>query len=49
MPYLEKVATEKPTDVQIWELLGQVYANLGEGEKAKAAYEKADAIRQGKN
>lgn len=49
IPYLEKVATEKPTDVQIWELLGQVYANLGEGEKAKAAYEKADAIRQGKN
>jgi tetratricopeptide (TPR) repeat protein len=49
VPYLEKVSAEKTTDVQIWELLGQVYANLGEVDKANAAYKKADDIRQGKN
>lgn len=49
VPYLEKVSADKPNDVQIWELLGQVYANLGEVEKANAAYKKADDIRQGKN
>jgi tetratricopeptide (TPR) repeat protein len=49
IPYLEKVLTEKPNDVQIWELLGQVYANLGNAKKATEAYDKADSIRQGKN
>ncbi len=49
VPYLEKVIVEKPNDVQIWELLGQVYANLGQAEKATQAYNKADSIRQGKN
>ena len=49
VPYLEKVIADKPNDVQIWELLGQVYANLGELEKANTAYKKADDIRQGKN
>ncbi len=49
IPYLKKVIEEKPNDVQIWELLGQVYANLGDGEKASNAYKKADDIRQGKN
>lgn len=49
VPFLEKVIADKPNDVQIWELLGQVYANLGELEKANSAYKKADDIRQGKN
>ena len=49
VPYLEKVIEGKPNDVQIWELLGQVYANLGNVEKANSAYKKADEIRQGKN
>ncbi|MCK9407651.1 MAG: tetratricopeptide repeat protein [Bacteriovoracaceae bacterium] len=49
VPFLEKVIADKPNDVQIWELLGQVYANLGELEKANDAYKKADDIRQGKN
>ncbi len=49
VPYLEQVIKEKPNDVQIWELLGQVYANLSELEKANNAYKKADQIRQGKN
>ena len=40
-PFLEQVISEKPNDVQILELLGQVYANLGEAEKAKAVYDKA--------
>ncbi len=47
-PFLEKVIEDKPNDVQIWELLGQVYANLGNAEKANAAYKKADDIRMGK-
>ena len=46
---MEKVIEEKKDDIQILELLGQVYANLGQSEKAKAAYDKADAIRQGRN
>jgi len=49
IPFLEKVIEGKPNDVQIWELLGQVYANLGNVEKANSAYKKADDIRQGKN
>lgn len=49
IPYLEKVIEEKPNDIQILELLGQVYANLGQADKAKAAYDKADAIRMSKN
>ena len=49
IPYLEKVIAEKPNDIQIWELLGQVYANLGEVDKANNAYKKADEIRSGKN
>ena len=49
IPYLEKVIVDKPTDIQIWELLGQVYANLGEVDKANSAYKKADEIRSGKN
>ncbi len=49
IPYLEKVLEEKPNDIQIWELLGQVYANLGNSKKAAEAYDKADSIRQGKN
>ena len=49
LPYLEKVVIDKPNDVQIWELLGQVYAQLNEGTKATEAFKKADDIRAGKN
>ncbi|MEI7906869.1 MAG: tetratricopeptide repeat protein, partial [Bacteroidota bacterium] len=49
IPYLERVIVDKPNDVQIWELLGQVYANLGAVEKANSAYKRADDIRSGKN
>jgi tetratricopeptide (TPR) repeat protein len=49
LPYLEKVVVEKKDDIQMWELLGQVYANLNMKEKALQAYDKADTIRKGKN
>ncbi len=49
LPYLENVVVMKKNDVLMWELLGQVYANLNMKEKALQAYDKADAIRQGKN
>ena len=49
LPYLENVVVLKKNDVLMWELLGQVYANLNMKEKALQAYDKADAIRQGKN
>jgi tetratricopeptide (TPR) repeat protein len=48
IPYLEKVVIQKPDDVPMLELLAQVYANLGQSDKAKIYYEKADAARQGK-
>ncbi len=46
LPYLEEYLKEKPDDVTIWELLGKVYANLGQTEKSKEAYKKADAMRK---
>ncbi len=49
LPYLEQILQTKQNDIQLWELLGQVYANLNMADKAKNAFDKADAIRQGKN
>ena len=49
LPYLEKIVLDKKDDIQMWELLGQVYANLNMQDKALQAYDKADAIRKGKN
>jgi tetratricopeptide (TPR) repeat protein len=46
LPYLEETVRRKKDDVQMWELLGQVYANLGQSDKAQEAYKKADEIRQ---
>ncbi len=48
IPFLEKVVAQKSDDVPMLELLAQVYANLGQSDKAKIYYEKADAARQGK-
>ncbi len=48
LPYLEQVVKKKDSDVQMWELLGQVYANLNQQDKAMEAYKKADEIREGK-
>ncbi len=46
LPYLEEYLKAKPDDVTIWELLGKVYANLGQTEKSKEAYKKADEMRK---
>jgi tetratricopeptide (TPR) repeat protein len=45
VPWLERVLRNKADDVQMWELLGQVYANLNDQAKAMEAYKKADEIR----
>jgi tetratricopeptide (TPR) repeat protein len=46
LPYLENVVALKSSDVLMWELLGQVYANLNMKDKALEAYDKADKIRK---
>ncbi len=46
LKYLEKMSELQPDDYRIWERLGQVYGNLGQSEKAKMAFEKADSLRK---
>lgn len=46
LPYLERLAELTPDDYKIWERLGQVYANLGQAEKAAKAFEKADNLKK---
>jgi cytochrome c-type biogenesis protein CcmH/NrfG len=41
-PLLEKYLSVKSNDARVWMSLGQVYANLGEAEKSKAAFKRAD-------
>lgn len=48
LPYIEKVSQLKPDDVQVWETLGTIYAQVGMQEKALAAFAKADGLRSGK-
>ncbi|CUS78632.1 Tetratricopeptide repeat-containing protein [Candidatus Kryptonium thompsonii] len=45
LPYLERLTEIDPNDVFIWELIGKIYANLGEVEKAEQAFKKADELR----
>ena len=45
LPLFERYLEVNPEDVKIWELLGQVYANLGNTEKSKEMFEKADTLR----
>ncbi|MFZ4619656.1 MAG: tetratricopeptide repeat protein [Bacteroidota bacterium] len=49
VPYLEKFAEKNSDKLSIWDLLGQVYANAGQVDKADKAFKKADEIRSGKN
>ena len=49
VPYLEKYAEKNSDKLSIWDLLGQVYANAGQVDKADKAFKKADEIRSGKN
>jgi tetratricopeptide (TPR) repeat protein len=42
---LNKYLESNPEDASIWNYLGKVYANLGENDKSKEAFEKADLYR----
>lgn len=46
LPHLETYILEKKDDAPIYELMGKVYSILGKINEAKAAFEKADAIRK---
>ncbi|MCX7797280.1 MAG: tetratricopeptide repeat protein [Melioribacter sp.] len=46
IPYLEKYLEVNPKEPAIWELLGKVYANLGNKEKSEEAFNKADQYRK---
>ena len=46
LPYLEKVVNMKGDDASMWELLGRVYTILGNQDKAKSAFDKADQLRK---
>ena len=48
LPYLEKVSELTPDELQVWETLGTIYAQVGMQEKALAAFDRADKIRAGK-
>lgn len=48
LPHLEKLTEIDPNDIFIWELIGRIYANLGEVEKANEAFKKADELRNKK-
>lgn len=47
LPYMEKVTECKKDDPTVWESLGQIYARLGQQDKAMKAFEQADKIRKG--
>jgi len=42
LPALEKYLETNPEDAAIWNYVGKVYANLGDTEKSKEAFDKAD-------
>jgi tetratricopeptide (TPR) repeat protein len=46
MPYMEDVVKCKPNDPNIWETLGQIYARLGQQDKAMQAFQQADKVRK---
>lgn len=45
---LERLRDIKPNDPDVWEALGQAYANLNMAKAADDAFKKADSLRQGK-
>ena len=47
LPYMEQVTECKKDDPNIWETLGQIYARLGQQDKAMQAFQQADKIRKG--
>lgn len=46
IPHMEKVVKMKTDDAAMWDLLGKIYANVGQNDKAEAAYKKADSLRK---
>ena len=42
---LERYLEDNPEDASIWNYLGRVYANLGENDKSKEAFDKADLYK----
>lgn len=48
LPHFQRVLDIRPEDAELWEQLGKVYANLNMQAEAKAAFDKADQIRQAK-
>ncbi|MCL4509934.1 MAG: tetratricopeptide repeat protein [Bacteroidetes bacterium] len=46
LPALEKFASHKSNDPNLWELLAKVYAYLNNVQKAQEAIQKADSLRQ---
>lgn len=46
LPNLLRVVEDRPNDVQLWETLGRLYANLDRVEEAEEAFERADRIRE---
>ena len=46
LPYLEHLVKMRDDNVSLWDLLGKVYAVLGQQQKAQDAFNKADALRK---
>lgn len=46
-PYLEEAVTQRKDDADLWQRLGQLYANLNMVEKSKAAYDEFDRLTKG--
>ncbi|MBN1996452.1 tetratricopeptide repeat protein [candidate division KSB1 bacterium] len=46
IPYLEKAVEIKGDDSNVWNNLGVAYVNVGDAEKGKAAFDKAEELRQ---
>ncbi|VAX29211.1 hypothetical protein MNBD_IGNAVI01-328 [hydrothermal vent metagenome] len=44
LPPLEKYLATNPEDAAIWDYVGKIYANLGDTEKSKEAFDKATSI-----
>lgn len=47
LPYFERVLQLRPEDVELWENLGRVYANLNKLVEMQNAFDTADQMRKG--
>ncbi|MBI4418670.1 MAG: tetratricopeptide repeat protein [Ignavibacteriales bacterium] len=45
LPYIERVSEVKPDDVQVWETLGTIYAQIGLQDQALKAFDRADSLK----